>query len=73
MYVHISFICIYCQEAGSHPAANLININRETGERAASDFSVDVDSQIELLSLFDRTGVELLHYSTMQTNLFLFV
>lgn len=73
MYVHISFICIYCQDAGSRPAANLININRETGEGAAGGFSVDVDSQTELLSLFDRTGVGLLRYSAMQTNLYLFV
>lgn len=45
MYVHISFISVYCQDTSSHPAVNLININRETGEGADRDFSVAVDSQ----------------------------
>ena len=73
MYVHISFIYIYCQDTGSHPAANLININREIGEGAASDFSVDIDSQTKLLLLFDRTGIGFLCYSNMQANLCLFI
>lgn len=73
MYVHISFVYIYCQDTGSHPAANLININRKIGEGAASDFSVDIDSQTKLLFLFDRTGVGLLRYSKTQTNLCLFI
>lgn len=73
MYIYISFTYIYCQDTGSHPAANLININREIGEGAASDFSVNVDSQTKLLFLFDRTGVGLLHHSNMQNNLHLFI
>lgn len=73
VYIYISFTYIYCQDTGSHPAANLININREIGEGAASDFSVNVDSQTKLLFLFDRTGVGLLHHSNMQNNLHLFI
>lgn len=73
MYVHISFISVYCQDTSSHPAANLININRETGEGADHDFSVAVDSQTKLLFLSDRTRLGLLHYSKMQNNFYLFI
>jgi len=73
MYVHISFIHIYCQDSGSHPAANLININREIGEGAAGDLSADIDSQTKLLFLFDRKGDGLLCYCNTQNNLYLFI